>query len=91
VQFEWNPRKAIDNLKKHGVSFEEGSTIFGDAFAVTIRDPMHSDDEQRFVTLGRSTRQRILVVVHTERADVVRIISVRIATPREKRHYGSQT
>jgi uncharacterized protein len=91
VQFEWNPRKATDNLKKHGVSFEEASTVFGDPLAVTIRDPLHSADEQRFVTVGRSTRQRVLVVVHTERADAVRIISARLATPREKRHHGSQT
>jgi uncharacterized DUF497 family protein len=91
VQFEWNPRKATDNLKKHGVSFEEASTVFGDPLAVTIRDPLHSANEQRFVTVGRSTRQRVLVVVHTERADAIRIISARLATPREKRDHGSQT
>ncbi len=89
MQFEWNPRKATDNLKKHGVSFEEGSTVFGDPSAVTIRDPLHSDAEQRFVTVGRSTWQRVLVVVYTERVDAVRIISARLATPREKRHHGS--
>jgi uncharacterized DUF497 family protein len=91
IGFEWDPVKAARNLAKHRVSFEEASTVFGDPFAITIPDPGHSQDERRFVTLGRSAHQHLLVVVHTERARTVRIISARPATPKEKRHHGSQT
>jgi uncharacterized protein len=90
VQFEWDIDKAISNLEKHGVSFEEASSIFGDPLAVTIRDDSHSSGEQRFATLGLSTSNRLAVVVHTDRAETIRIISARVATAREKRDYESK-
>ena len=79
--------KARKNLKKHGVSFEEASTIFGDPLARTIHDPLHSDQEDRFVILGESQRRRLLVVVFTERGDKVRLISARLATRPERKDY----
>ena len=75
LTFEWNPAKAAQNLHKHGVSFEEASTVFGDPLALTIEDPQHSFDEDRFVTLGLSENGRCLVVVHTDRSDTIRIIT----------------
>lgn len=90
MRFEWDPRKAAINLAKHGVSFEEASSVFGDPLAVTIRDPLHSSGEVRFVTLGQSSKGHVVVVVHTDR-DVIRIISARRATPRERREYGEQS
>ena len=65
--FEWDEKKADQNIKKHGVSFEEAATVFGDPFSITIYDPLHSKEEDRFVILGMSNKNRILVVVHTER------------------------
>ena len=93
LEFEWDEDKAKGNLKKHGVSFEEASSIFGDPLALTIPDPLHSEEEDRFVTLGESHRRRLLVVVSTERRDRVRIISARVATRRERKDYekGSKT
>ncbi|HUT95935.1 MAG TPA: BrnT family toxin [Thermoguttaceae bacterium] len=85
--FEWDDRKAKQNIKKHGVSFEEASTVFADPLAVTIDDPLHSDDEDRYVTLGQSQRRRLLVVVLTDRDERMRIISARVATRRERRDY----
>ena len=82
--FEWDERKAKQNLGKHGVSFEEASTVFGDTFSVTIDDPLHSMREQRCVTLGHSTKQRLLVVVHTNRGGRMRIISARLTTRHER-------
>ena len=70
--FEWDKRKAKSNLKKHGVSFEEAATVFGDPLSLTIEDPLHSEDEDRFVTTGQSNRKRLLVIVHTERGDNIR-------------------
>ena len=61
--FEWNEKKAYQNIKKHGVSFEEATTVFGDPFSLTIYDPLHSKDEDRFVILSMSKKNRILVVV----------------------------
>jgi len=85
--FEWDPQKDAVNLRKHGVGFEEAYTIFGDALSVTIPDPDHAIDEDRFVIVGRSTSQRLLVVVHTMRGERIRLISARIATKHEKRVY----
>ncbi len=85
--FEWDQTKAEQNLKKHGVSFEEASTIFADPFSLTIDDPLHSVGEQRFTTLGLSEAQRLLVAVHTDRGDNIRIISARNATRRERETY----
>lgn len=89
--FEWDPEKARANAAKHGVRFPEAATIFADALSVTIADPDHSRGEQRFVTLGMSHRQRLLVVVHTETGDRIRIISVRRATRHERRNYEQGT
>ena len=80
LAFEWDENKAKRNLKKHGVSFEETSTVFGDPLARTIQDPLHSEEEDRFVNLGESQSRRLLVVVFTESGDKIRIISARVAT-----------
>jgi len=85
--FEWDRRKARDNTAKHGVSFEEAMTAFGDALGRIIRDDRHSIDEQRFVLIGESVRRRLLVVMFTERRDTIRIVSARKATGRERRDY----
>jgi uncharacterized protein len=85
--FEWDHRKAHGNLAKHGVSFDEASTAFQDTLSVTIADPLHSTDEERFVLIGHSHRNRLLVVVHTDRGNRVRIISARTAAKRERRNY----
>ena len=85
--FEWDQKKARSNLAKHGVSFDEASTVFQDVLSVTIADPLHSTVEERFVLIGNSCRNRLLVVVHTDRGDRVRIISARLATRRERRNY----
>ena len=82
--FEWNDRKARINQHKHGVTFTEACTVFGDPLALTIGDPDHSPDEERSVTLGYSARGRLLAVVHTERGARIRIITARIATLRER-------
>ncbi len=66
VQFEWHPEKAHKNLTKHGVSFDEAATVFGDPLAVTIDDPDHSQEERRFLTTGLSARQRLIIVAHTD-------------------------
>lgn len=88
IEFEWDPRKARTNHRKHGVTFEEAATAFGDASSLTIHDPDHSTEEQRFVLLGLSERGRLLAVAHTDRDDRVRIITARKATKAETRAYG---
>lgn len=72
---------------QHGLSFEEASTAFGDPLSITIGDPDHSEDEARFLLLGMTHTGRLVVVVHTDRDDAVRLISARLATPRERRSY----
>ena len=79
LSFEWDEKKARSNANKHGVTFDEASTVFGDARSLTIPDPMHSEVEERFVTMGSSHRGKLVVVVHTERGDNIRIISARAA------------
>lgn len=91
MQFEWDPAKALRNLAKHGVSFDEASTVFGDPLAGTILDPRHSGEEPRFITIGRSMSQHLITVAHAEPEDRIRIISARRATRRERRHYESET
>jgi uncharacterized protein len=86
---EWDPTKAASNAAKHGVSFEEAATVFLDVLSLTIADPDHSFQEERFITMGRSAAGRLLVVVHTDRVDAIRLISAREATPRERRTYES--
>jgi uncharacterized DUF497 family protein len=89
VEFEWDPEKAAENSRKHGVDFSEASTIFGDPFEVTIADPDHSEGEVRFLSLGRSAEARLLVVGYTEREGKIRIIHARVAAPKERRAYES--
>lgn len=87
LSFAWDTRKAIANKQKHGVSFEEASTVFADSFSLTIHDPLHSEDEERFVIVGTSHKNRLLVVVHTDRDDSIRIISARKANKNERLKY----
>lgn len=89
MQFEWHLEKAHKNLSKHGVSFDEAATVFGDPLAVTIDDPDHSQEEQRFLTTGLSKRQRLLIVAHTARESQVRIFSAREVTRSEREQYES--
>ncbi len=85
--FEWDLGKGQRNLAIHGVSFDEASTAFQDPLSVTIQDTLHSRDEERWVLLGNYHRHRLLVVVHTERGDRIRIISARRATNKERQQY----
>jgi uncharacterized DUF497 family protein len=90
MNFEWVPRKAALNLRKHGVSFLEAGTVFGDQLAVTVHDPDHSDDEERFITVGWSSHRRLLIVSHTERGERIRIISARELTKTERKVYEEE-
>ena len=90
VYFEWDPTKARNNLAKHRISFEEAATVFGDRLSITIDDPVHSSGEQRFVTIGISAQSRLLIVVHAERGENIRIISARRATKRERAIYENK-
>ncbi len=87
ILFEWNPKKEKSNLKKHGVSFDEASSVFKDTLSLTISDPLHSGDEERMVIIGVSRRNRFLTVVHTDRGEKVRLISARKSTTSERRFY----
>jgi uncharacterized protein len=87
LHFEWDAAKDALNREKHGVSFEEASTVFSDALSITIADPDHSEGEFRFATMGVSVHNRVIVVIHTDRDETIRLISARIATPRERRNY----
>ena len=89
MEFEWDPEKAGANAKKHGVDFAEAMAVFGDPPEVTIADPDHSEDEQRFLSIGSSTAGRLLVVAYTERASRTRIISAREASSQERQDYES--
>ena len=85
--FEWDEKKAISNMKKHRISFEEASTAFGDELSITIEDKEHNDNENRLILIGKSEAFNTLVVVHIERTDKIRIISARKATKKEKSFY----
>jgi uncharacterized DUF497 family protein len=87
MEFEWDPSKSDANLKKHGISFHEASTVFGDPLAITFNDPDHSIGEHRFLTFGLSRANQLMVVVHTERRGKTRIISARRATRQERKIY----
>lgn len=89
MEFEWDIDKATSNIEKHGVSFAEAMTIFGDPLEVAIPDPDHSEEEFRFVSVGRSAQGRLLVVAYTEREARIRLISAREAAPKERRNYES--
>jgi uncharacterized protein len=91
VNFEWDPLKAARNRRKHGVSFHEAATVFGDPLAITYHDPDHSISEQRFITVGTSNVGRLLIVAHADRAENIRIISARKATLREREDYEETT
>lgn len=91
MQFEWNPEKAAANLKKHGVSFEEAKTVFGDFLARIFEDEEHSFEEKRNGIIGHSAKNRLLIISYTERAnDTIRIISARETTPQERRKYENE-
>jgi uncharacterized DUF497 family protein len=85
--FEWDPNKAKENLEIHGVSFDEASTAFRDTLSLAIYDPLHSEEEDRFVLVGNSHKDRLLVVVHTERDENIRLISARKASKKEREQY----
>jgi uncharacterized protein len=87
VIYEWDPEKAQTNLRKHRVTFEEASTVFLDALALTFPDPHHDDGEVREITIGHSARGRVVFVSHCRRGQRTRIISARWATRRERKQY----
>jgi uncharacterized DUF497 family protein len=87
LTFVWDPQKAASNLKKHGVSFEEATTAFADPLSLTIPDPDPSESEERFVLVGLSNLARLVIVVHTETGETIRIISARLASALERRKY----
>ena len=88
--FEWDPVKAAENVRKHVVTFDEASTVFGDPLALLMVDPDHSEEEQRYVLLGMSKTQRLLVVAFAERPPRTRLISARRATRQERRRYEEE-
>lgn len=91
LHFEWDTKKASDNLRKHKVSFEEACTVFGDASAITIPDLEHGEGEWREVTIGMTSKMAITVVYHTDRRGRVRIISARRATKKERQQYSENS
>ena len=90
IDFEWNPDKAAENLKKHGVSFSEAASVFADPLAITIFDPDNSDKEERCLLLGHSTPRRLIVISHTDRSGIIRLISARLANRGERLQYESK-
>jgi uncharacterized DUF497 family protein len=91
LQFEWDDAKAISNVGKHGVSFEEAQTVFKDPFAWIFPDEWHSHEEDREIIIGHSVANRLLLVYFTEREETIRIFSARPATPKEHRDYEDNT
>lgn len=87
LRFEWNDKKARLNKRKHKLTFEEASTVFADPLSLTIPDTVHSIGEDRFITIGTSAKNRLIVVVHTDNEDVIRIISARRASVNETKQY----
>lgn len=87
---EWDDAKAARNIRVHGIDFREAKTVFEDPFAITIPDELHSEDESRSIVIGRSLLDKVLLVVHTERKERIRIISARKATPTERFQYESE-
>ena len=85
--FEWDEEKARTSLQKHKVGFDEATTVFSDPFSITIPDPDHSVDEERYIDIGTSDKGRVLIVFYTERGMNIRIIGCRKATPTERRRY----
>lgn len=91
LTFEWDPAKADSNLTKHGISFDEASTVFSDALAQVLPEPGRNRGEDRAIMMGHSDRGRLLVVVFTGRGERIRVISARVATRRERREYEEHT
>lgn len=89
--FEWDQRKAATNLRKHGISFQEATSVFSDLLSITISDPDHSDSEARFVDVGLSHRGRLLVISYIERGDNIRMISARGASRWERKKYEGES
>ena len=87
MKFEWDESKAARNLRKHDISFDEATTVFGDPLAITYPDPEHSTEEARFLTFGHSASGRLIVVSHTDRGDKIRPISAREMTRKERKDY----
>jgi uncharacterized protein len=87
MEFEWDEKKAVANERKHGISFHEAATVFGDPLAITFSDPDHSEGEYRLLTFGVSRFNRLLVVSHSEKGNRLRIISVREMTRHERKIY----
>jgi len=87
VEFEWDPAKAEYNVRKHGVEFTEAATVFNDSLSITYADPDHSVDEDRYIIIGLSLNNRLLIVAHSDRGAATRIISAREATSRERKLY----
>jgi uncharacterized DUF497 family protein len=85
--FEWDKEKAKKNIEIHGISFDEATTAFKDTLSLVIYNPLHSDDEDRYVLVGNSFANRLLVVIHTDRGERIRIISARTATKKEVKQY----
>ena len=90
MEFEWDLRKAAANQRKHGVSFKEAATVFGDFLSTRATDPAHSAGENRYITVGLSNLGRLLIIAHADREDRIRIISARTLTGKEKRAYENK-
>jgi uncharacterized DUF497 family protein len=84
MRFQWDSKKAEKNLKKHGVTFQEAATVFGDPLAMTFQDPDHSTEEERQLTFGQSLQRRLIVVSHTSRGERTRIINARLMDRNER-------
>ena len=89
MEFDWDERKAAHSLAKHGVPFTEAATVFYDPLSISFGDPDHSLDEDRYITIGMSGRGRLLIVSHADQDDMIRIISARLVTARERKLYES--
>ena len=87
LRFTWDPKKAVANARRHRITFEEAASAFADPTSLTIPDPDHSQSEERFVLIGQSERGRLLVVVHTERGETIRLITARLVTRSERQAY----
>ena len=90
MEFEWDPKKAKQNLKKHKTSFDEASTVFNDDLSITFPDPDHSEDEDHLIIIGMSKQKRLLMVAHTERGVRIRIINARELTRTERKDYEEE-
>lgn len=88
--FEWDERKEKSNRRNHGVGFKEAESVFYDPYSITVNDPDHSLDELRFIDVGTSAKNRLLIVVYTERGKRIRIISIRKATATERKKYETE-